>query len=81
MQQYLWKKIKAIFKKIHYFTNLVVNFIILSTLYFIGFGLTFLLTKLLRKQLIDMEVNKKMSSYWLNVDSGQDNVSNSYRQF
>lgn len=62
----------------HNVTN-VVNFILLSLVYFIGVGSTSLIAKLSKKTFL--ELNPKKRTYWKEKNLGKQPLENYYRQF
>ena len=59
----------------------VVNSILLTFVYFVGAGLTFVAAKLFGKHFLDLEINKKTNSYWSDLNLGKKPMKEYYRQF
>ena len=76
--KFIFQRIKRIFKKIHSIVNLIINFVLLSLVYFLGVGFTFLLSRILGKRFFDMGIDKKIGTYWSDIEEETDNY---YRQF
>ena len=52
-----------VLKKIIKIPHLIINTVLLSVVYFIGIGISFVIYKITKKQLFDL---KKKKSYWTN---------------
>jgi hypothetical protein len=73
---------KIIFNGLKWISNiltLIINFILLSIVYFIGVGITSLIAKLFGK--IFIKTKNKKSSYWIDLKLKTKNEDSYYRQF
>ena len=68
-------------KKFGHDISLIVNTILLSLVYFIGFGLTSILGKLGGKNFLDLKINKKAQTYWEDLNLFKRPIEEYYRQF
>ena len=59
----------------------IVNFVLLSLVYFIGVGVTSILAKIFRKHFLKIKLDKKVKSYWEPLDLGKKEMEEYYRQF
>jgi hypothetical protein len=64
----------------HTFATLL-NFILLSFVYFVGVGLTFVIAKLFGKRFLDLKKSSSLSSYWEDYHLGKKELSSYFRQF
>lgn len=60
---------------------IIINSILLSLVYFIGIGLTSIISKILRKNFLDMGINKTGSTYWQKLNLSKKPKEEYYRQF
>jgi large-conductance mechanosensitive channel len=63
----------------HIITN-IVNFILLSIVYFVGIGPTSIVAKISGKHFLDLK-KKKTDSYYTKKDIKKEPIENYYRQF
>jgi len=71
-------------KGIKYFgsnTQLLINSLLLTLVYFIGVGLSSLIAKLFRKHFLDKEISKNCKSYWSALNLNKEHAERYYRQF
>ena len=61
--------------------SIIINSILLSIIYIIGIGLSFLIAKILRKGFLDTKIDKNKNSYWLNLNLGKKKEDYYYKQF
>lgn len=61
--------------------NLIVNTLLLSTVYFIGVGFTYVVAKLVNKPFLDVTISKKTDTYWSDLRSNDNTIEECYRQF
>jgi len=59
----------------------VVNVVILGITYFIGVGISSLLSKLFHKSNLDMKMDKGDVSYWSEFEGGKEDLESHYRQY
>lgn len=59
----------------------IINFFMLTFVYFFGIGLTSIFAKIFGKNFLDMEINKDSTTYWGNLSSIKKSVEEYYRQF
>ena len=59
----------------------IVNFILLSLVYFTAIALVSIISKLLGKKFLDLRLNKVKSSYWLNKPITTKPLESYYKQF
>ncbi|MDD5012180.1 MAG: hypothetical protein PHQ66_00835 [Candidatus Nanoarchaeia archaeon] len=60
---------------------IVVNSILFSVVYFLGFGATSIISKIFKKHFLDLDFDKESSTYWENFDLGKKEMGEYYRQF
>ena len=82
------KTIKAFFKgfmdgtkKFGHVITGIVNFVLLSLVYFIGVGVTSIFAKIFRKRFLNIRLNKKLGSYWEPLNLSKKPQEEYYRQF
>jgi len=68
------------FKEFGHFVSSIVNFILLLPVYVIGIGLVSVVSKLFRKEFLDLG-KKKKKSYWLDNRIGKKKKEDCYRTF
>jgi hypothetical protein len=74
------KSLKKFHKTFMLVTTSIVNFILLSLVYFIGVGLTSIIAKVLGKSFLDLgKKNKK--SYWVTKEESKKKLEEYYKQF
>lgn len=58
----------------------ILNFIILTVIYFVGIGFSSVLKLVLRKEFMELKTDKKKKSYWedLNIGKNKDNIFKQY---
>lgn len=61
--------------------NLIVNTLLLSTVYFIGVGFTYVVAKLVNKSFLDVATSKKTDTYWSDLRSNDNTIEECYRLF
>jgi hypothetical protein len=59
----------------------IVNSILLSFVYFIGVGITFISAKVLDKHFLDSKLDKSRESYWEELNLNKEKIEKYYRQF
>lgn len=59
----------------------IINFILLSIVYFIGVFISFLLLKVAGKHQLRLRQSKNIVSYWNTLDLKKKNLDEYYRQF
>jgi len=59
----------------------IINFILLSIVYFIGVALTSIIAKILGKHFMDIKQEKKKKTYWKDYNLKKEPIDNYYRQF
>ncbi len=59
----------------------IVNSILLSFVYFLGVGLTFIFAKLSKKHFLDLKPDKSRESYWEELNLDKEKIENYYKQF
>lgn len=72
----IFDRIKKIFKPAKLVANFLLNTIILTFVYFLGVGTTFVVTKITKRKLLS-EIDTTKDSYWEDVQSD----INYYQQF
>jgi large-conductance mechanosensitive channel len=60
---------------------LLVNFILLTFVYFFAVGPTALIARLFKKQFLDLKLSKKSKSYWTKTNLEEKNSESYYQQF
>jgi len=61
--------------------NVMINSILLTLVYLIGIGFTFISAKLFGKHFFDMKVDKNEKSYWSRLGLKKRKIDEYYRQF
>lgn len=59
----------------------IVNFFLLTFVYFLGVGITSIFAKILRKHFLELNFNKKSRTYWSKLNLGKRPLEEYYRQF
>ena len=59
--------------------NHIINFVLLTTVYLIGVGITWVIAKIFRKKFLQTKLTGK--SYWTKLDLGKRPQEEYYRQF
>lgn len=67
------------FKQFGHIINNIINFVLLSVVYFIGVGITFLVAKIMGKHFLN--TGKKKDTYWVKLNLGKQKMEDYYRQF
>ncbi|MEK6855100.1 MAG: hypothetical protein AABX73_02675 [Nanoarchaeota archaeon] len=60
---------------------IIVNSALLSLVYLIGVGLTFLAAKLTGKKFLDLKIDEEKSTYWQDINTTKGSMEEYYRQF
>ena len=59
----------------------IVNFILLTIVYFIGVGLTSLIANIVGKHFLELNIDKNKKSYWEKLELRTSKKEDYYRQF
>ena len=59
----------------------LVNFLLLSLVYLLGVGFTFILSRLLKKEFLDTKLSKDKKTYWSKLDLKKESIEKHMRQF
>lgn len=59
----------------------IVNSILLSIVYFLGVGITFLFSRLVGKRFLDLKIDKNTDSYWEDLNLSKNKMEEYFRQF
>ena len=59
----------------------VINSVLLSIVYFIGVGITFVFARIFRKHFLELKLEKLNESYWEELNLRKENMGDYYRQF
>lgn len=59
----------------------LVNSILLSLVYIVGFGLTFIFAKLFKKNFLELNLERNGKSYWKDLNLSRKPLEEYYRQF
>jgi len=59
----------------------VVNFILLTLVYFIGVGLTSLIAKLAKKHFLDLDKSRPRKTYWTELNLKKKDIKEYYKQY
>ena len=59
----------------------IINFILLTIVYFIGVGLTSIFAKIFSKHFLELNIDKNVNSYWENLNLEKKKKEEYYRQF
>lgn len=60
---------------------IIVNSVLLSLVYFIGVGITFIFSRISGKHFLDLKPDKSKESYWEELNLGKEEMKEHYRQF
>jgi hypothetical protein len=60
---------------------IIVNSLLLLIAYIIGVGISALFSKIFKKKFLDLKPDKKIKSYWENLNLKKEKIDNYYRQF
>lgn len=77
----LLKGFWAGFKSFGYLLGEVVNFILLTLVYFVGVGITSVIAKIFNRHFLALKKPKKPSTYWVDLNLTKEPKENYYRQF
>lgn len=61
--------------------TLIINSILLSTVYFIGVGFTSIFAKLFGKKFLETKISRKTKTYWSDLNLKKKPIEEYYRQF
>ena len=61
--------------------SIIVNSALLSLVYFVGIGFTFLLAKIFNKKFLDTEIDRERDTYWKDLNLKSKPIEEYYRQF
>ncbi|MBN2545354.1 MAG: hypothetical protein JXB50_06125 [Spirochaetes bacterium] len=75
------KGIKEGFKDFGHLINNIINTVLLTVLYIIGVGPTFLFLKLFKKSILNIKKKTNVKSYWVDYNLKTEPEENYYRQF
>jgi len=78
---YFLKGVKRGFSEYGLFITGIVNYVLLSLVYFLGVGLTAVLAKASGKHFMKLKRNPKASTYWVSGRIEKQNAEEYYRQF
>lgn len=59
----------------------IINFIMLTFVYFLGVGLTSVFAKIFGKHFLNLNISKAKETYWQNYDKGNQKMEEYYKQF
>jgi hypothetical protein len=59
----------------------VINFFMLTLVYFVGIGLTSIFGKIFNKHFLDLKIFKDAKTYWEDFDQKDKTLEEYYRQF
>ena len=59
----------------------IINLALLSLVYFLGVGMTFIIAKFGGKKFLDLEIDKNVESYWEELNLSKKKMEDYYRQF
>lgn len=59
----------------------LINFLLLSIIYFIGIGLTFIISKIFKKEFLSTQIDENSETYWENLNLNKKPLEEYYRQF
>ncbi len=60
---------------------IIINSVLLTFVYFLGVGFTFLLAKISNKKFLDLEIEKNKKTYWEDLNLNKKKMEDYYRQF
>lgn len=61
--------------------SFIINLVLLSVVYIIGVGITFIIAKIVGKHFLELKINKNKESYWTKLQLGTRKKEEYYRQF
>lgn len=61
--------------------GMIVNSLLLTIVYILGVGATYIVAKLVRKSFLEVSQNKKAASYWEDLNLAKKKKEEYYRQF
>lgn len=61
--------------------SMLINAILLTLVYFLGVGLTYIFAKVIRKRFLDLGIDNETLTYWEELNIGERPVKEYYRQF
>jgi len=76
-----WKGFAEGSKEFSHTVVSIVNFILLSIVYFVGVGITSITSKIFGKHFLDTELNADLSTYWKKSSKKKKSIEDYYRQF
>lgn len=59
----------------------IINFIMLTFVYFLGVGITSIFARIFNKHFLNLEISKEEKTYWQNYDKRDKKMEEYYRQF
>ena len=59
----------------------LVNFLLLSLVYLLGVGFTSILSKILKKDFLEVKLSKDKKTYWSKLDLKKESLEKHMRQF
>ncbi|MBS3136886.1 hypothetical protein J4232_00505 [Candidatus Woesearchaeota archaeon] len=77
----IWEVIKKGFLTFSHFIQTVVNTILLTIVYFVGIGLTSIISKLFGKHYLELKLNKDAKSYYKECMSTKKPKEEFYRMY
>ena len=81
MSSKIWEVIKKGFLAFSHFMQMVVNTILLTVVYFVGIGLTSLISKLFGKHYLELKLDKNAKSYYKECYSTKRPKEEFYRMY
>ncbi len=61
--------------------SVIINSILLTTVYFIGVGLSFIIARIFGKKFLDLSIDKEKKSYWEELNLTKKEKGEYFRQF
>ena len=83
MKGIIFMKLKKILKPLEFLGKIIssmVNFILLSIVYFLGIGLTSIIAKIFNKKFLDLKKENK-KTYWEEKEMSDKEFQDCFRQF
>lgn len=63
------------------YVNRIIGFVLLAIVYVVGVSLTFVIAQVLKKEFLDLNINKNTNTYWEDFEQGNKLSTNYFRQF
>ena len=61
--------------------GIIVNSVLLTIVYFVGVGFTFVVSRIFKKRFLDVKLFRDNKTYWSDLNLRKKNINEHYRQF